>query len=440
MAEIKPFRGLLYDKNRIDNDCSGVMAPPYDVISDKMREELYEKSPYNIIRLILGKPLENDNDTDNKYTRARKSMDEWQEEGVITRDGAEAFYAYQQEYEFKGVKHTRTGFLGLMKIGEPGNDDVIPHEHTLAKPKEDRMNLIKQVKGNLSPIFTLFDDKSQVVSGITEEVISGSDPIIDIELEDGKHKIWRITGENGINEIVSELKGKKVFIADGHHRYEVSRMYRNLCREEDGYDGRADYVMMYFADMSTTDNLTVMATHRVVKDMSCREENEIAEKLGVYFDVTAYDDLKSLVDEMESKEDEGQIFGYYVGGKYFLIVPKDREVLLGLIKEDRAEEWKQLDVSVLHSVVFNGLLSVSGEEGNITYVKTPEEAEALVTEGSHQAAFLLNPTKVSQLRAVAERAEMMPQKSTYFYPKLLTGLVINKFEGAKVGVEEKNGS
>ena len=427
MAEIRSFKGVLFNSNKI-GDYSRVVAPPYDVIPEKMRDELYERDEHNIIRLILGKSFDSDDQSDNKYTRAKKFLEEWSKDEILVKDDADSFYVYMQEYDHKGKKCKRIGFMGLMKIGEAGKDAVLPHEHTLFKPKEDRMNLIRQVESNLSPIFTLYDNKEGIIKEALEKKTSSSGPTIDIEVDGVRHKLWKLSEEDGAKKIISGMEGKNVFIADGHHRYEVARSYRNICREGNGYDGSADYIMMYFTDMDQGNDLTVMATHRVIKTMPSGEIEELTLKLKEYFDITGCKDLTDLKGYLDEAFGDGYAFGFLMSGKYLLLKPKDEEALLGLIQEEKPREWKELDVSVLHSAILKGILSVSDAEGNITYVRDPEKAEDLIKEGTHTAAFLLNPTRVDQLKAVAELGEMMPQKSTYFYPKLLTGLVVNKFK------------
>jgi len=428
MGKMRPFKGLLYNAEKIGGDFSGVVAPPYDVIPDRMRDELYEKSPYNVIRLILGKTSDSDNDEDNRYTRAAKFFKEWQEEGVLSRNGNEAFYVYLQEYDFEGKSFSRIGFFGLLKIEDSEDEKVIPHEHTLAKPKEDRLNLIKQVKSNLSPIFTLFPDTDGSVTEVLKNKAKAEPPIIDIEREDGKHKLWRVADKESIEKISKSMENKSVYIADGHHRYAVSKTYRDMRRSEPNYDGSADYVMVYFTDMESGDNLAVMATHRAVKEMPLSGDKEVISKLADYFATDEFDTLSELTQRLYESREDSHIFGYYGGEKFISFKLKDENALQDLINDDRSLSWKQLDVSILHSGIFRKLLSVKDGEGNLTYVKKAEEAEELVRDKSHKAAFFLNPTKVSQLRAVTEHGEMMPQKSTYFYPKLLTGLVINKFD------------
>ncbi|RKY42868.1 MAG: hypothetical protein DRP85_01525 [Candidatus Makaraimicrobium thalassicum] len=427
MAEIIPFRGLLYDSSKVGGDYSSVVAPPYDVIPERMRDELYERNAYNVIRLILGKSFATDDQDNNKYTRAREFLNEWLQDGALVRDDTESFYVYLQEYDYNGKKRRRTGFIGLMKIQEPGEDKILPHEQTLAGPKEDRMNLIKQVRGNLSPVFSLYDDGSDGgIQQTLKKAMSASAPLIDIERDGERHKFWRLQDEGAIKDMISRMEGKRIFIADGHHRYEVARAYSDMRRKENGYDGSADHIMMYFTDMADCDNLTIMAIHRVIKVMPAADEDEIADKLSAYFNVTECGDLSGVMGRFEKEEISANSFGFFNGKKYLFMEPKDKDRLQALITEKRTEEWKRLDVSVLHSAVFGGILPVSNAEGNITYIRDPRRAESLVADGSHMAAFFLNPTRIEQLRAVAGQREMMPQKSTYFYPKLLSGLVIHK--------------
>ena len=426
MAGIKAFKGMVYDGTKVGGDLSTVMAPPYDVISESLQAELYAKNSHNIIRLILGRSSDENGREDNKYVRAGKYLDTWQREGVLTCDEEEAFYVYLQQYRHKGRICNRLGFLGLMKIGESSGDGVLPHEHTLAKPKEDRMNLIKEVRSNLSPIFTLFEDSSGDVGRILREYSESTEPVIDIEIDGEKHKLWRLSDTELVSRVASLMDGRAVFIADGHHRYEVARCYRDARRKEEGYDGSADYVMMYFSDMADRENLTIMATHRVMKTLPS-DKTETAKRLGEHFTMDECGDMDQLMEKVENSSDAG-VFGYFDGDKYFFIKPKDRVALLGLMKGDRSDVWKEMDVSVLHAAILDAILSAGTVEGNITYVREPENAEAFVRDGSHTAAFLLKPTPVEQMREVAELGEMMPQKSTYFYPKLLTGLVMNRFE------------
>jgi uncharacterized protein (DUF1015 family) len=428
MSEVKAFKGVLYDIDKIGGDYSLVTAPPYDVISPAEQADLYLKNEYNIIKLILGESFSEDASGDNKYIRAGKLLKEWTDGGITKKDDNENFYVYVQEYEVDGVKYRRQGFIGLMKIEESGEQDVLPHEHTLAKPKEDRMNLIKQVRCNLSPIFSLFLDETGEVDGILDATVSGSDPLVDIEIDGVRHMLWRLSDRDEQARISKNFSDKQVFIADGHHRYAVAKSYRDMMRKEPGYNGDADHILMYFADMRSDDNLTVMATHRVLKNMPVSDDAGISAKLEGYFNVTELDSLESLKKNLADAT-EKHVFGFYGGNKYLLLELKDEVVVEEFVSGEKSLGWKKLDVSILHSSILDNLLGIDEEEGNIIYVHTAEEANELVLDGKANGAFFLNPTKVTQLKAVAESGDMMPQKSTYFYPKLLTGLVINKFEG-----------
>jgi len=426
MAKVKPFKGILYNTEKTGGNHSSVCAPPYDVIPPAMRDRLYESNEYNIIKLILGKSGDKDNTEDNQYTRAGRYYKDWIDKGVLKQDEEEAYYIYQQEYKAEGRKCRRTGFIGLMEIEDPDKKGILPHENTLAAPKEDRMNLIQEVRSNLSPIFTIFLDKDGSVKSIIERTMEGERPIIDIEIDGEAHRLWRLSDKQSLERISALMEDRKIFIADGHHRYEVARKYRDMMRQDPGYDGSADDVMMYFADMEEGDNLTVLATHRVVRSIEADDET-IKSKLGGYFDVKEWDDLEGLMADLAERFRDSHIFGYYGGGKYLSMELKNEGDIEKLVDDDKSLEWKKLDVSILHSAIFRNLLGVKAEEGNIKYVKTPEEAVSLVESGSAGGAFFLNPTRVEQLKAVAENGDMMPQKSTYFYPKLLTGLVINRF-------------
>jgi len=428
MTLIRPFKGLRYDTGRTGASHASLCAPPYDVISPSEREELYKNSDYNVIRLILGKILPDDTAKENQYTRARGFLAEWMEKGILVRDKEENYYAYLQEYDVEGKRHRRLGFFGLFKIEDPASGTILPHEHTLAAPKKDRLELIKEVKTNLSPIFSLFSDKYGKVTEILEKTEFYEKPAVDITIKGVRHALWRISDSISVSKISAFMSDRNVFIADGHHRYEVARQYRDFARQAPGYNGNADFVMMYFTDMDAGDGLTVLATHRVINDITGAGSNDISDRMAKYFHVESHKGLECLMEHLRKKARAKHIFGFYGGGKFLSFELEQGLNIEELVDEGRTKEWKTLDVSILHSVIFRKLLGIDPKEGDVTYVRDPYEAVSLVKEGANKAAFLLNPTRVDQLRAVAEKGEMMPQKSTYFYPKLLTGLVMNKFE------------
>ena len=428
MSEIKPFRGVVYDRDSIDGNFADVLAPPYDVISEEKRDELYDKNPYNVVKLILGKDLSGDNGADNKYIRAKHLLTEWTEKDVLVRDADENIYVYVQEYECEGKSYRRVGFISLMKIGEDGNDSLLPHEKTLAKPKEDRMRLIKAVETNLSPIFVLFYDEKKQIDTILSDKIKREEPFVDVFLDDVRHLFWKVSDKEAISKVSALIKDEKTFVADGHHRYEVAKQYRDYRRENKINIGNTDYVMVYFTNMAEEKGITVFATHRVIKKMPDIKMEDLISKLSEQFNISVYDNLTDITEGLEKYFTKSNVFGLFFGGKYLFMEVKDRDKIFDLIEGDRKKEWKELDVSMLHAAVFDKILSVKSDEGNITYVRDAEKGVDLVLDGTHDAVFIMNPTKVGQLKAVAEHGEMMPQKSTYFYPKLITGLVINKFD------------
>jgi len=260
-----------------------------------------------------------------------------------------------------------------------------------------------------------------------EEKVSSEKPVIDIIFDGERNALWKITNPEKIKIITKSIENKKVFIADGHHRYAVAKNYRDIRRQEVGYNGECDYVLVYFSDLSKKDNLTVMGTHRVIKSMD-ENEDEVKNKLEEYFVVSSCYNLKELEIALQKNEEKPHVFGYIGKTKYFLIEPKNDVELVSLIDEEKSLDWKYLDVSVLHAVIFEKIFSIGKTEGNIIYVHESRDADVLVKEGKGVCAFLVNATRVDQLKQVALNSEMMPQKSTYFYPKLLTGLVVNKFD------------
>lgn len=251
MADVKPFKGILYNRKKVD--VSRVVTPPYDVISDDMQARFYRNDPYNIIRLILGKEHKGDTKKNNKYTRAKSFFHKWLKSNILTRDPRPSIYVYLQEYLDSGEKKTRVGFISLMRIEDPKKSGVLPHEYTLRKPKEDRLKLIASVRANLCPIFSLFQDQDNIINKIIKPFIKSKEPLFEIDLNGVVHKLWRVDDIKIISKIRSGMRNKKIFIADGHHRYEVSLLYRNLTREKSNVKKsaqNADYVMMYFTNMN----------------------------------------------------------------------------------------------------------------------------------------------------------------------------------------------
>lgn len=443
MPQIEPFKGILYNPKKVN--ISKVVAPPYDVISPAMQDELYRADKHNIIRLILGKEEPLDSDINNKYKRAAAFFNKWIGEGVLSQDERPAVYVYLQEYSHGEEKKKSIGFVTRIKLEDQEKSKVLPHEKTFAKPKQDRLNLVREVKANLSPIFTLFQDDKNSVTAILKKAVSKR-PVFDFSYDGVRHKFWRLDDERLIKDIKKLMRHKDIFIADGHHRYAVSAMYREEMRTKtqnskvktsavggstsggqnlsEGYD----YGMMYFAPISEK-ALTILATHRMIKGIDIDIEEAVS-KLGEYFNVETLDSAAALLKRMAMAKRGEKLFGMYPRDKKFYLLKLKKGVNLDkLIKEDRTPAWKRLDVSILQGLILDHILGLKSHveiEGNVVYTRDPMEAVSEVDNGSCSIVFLLNPTKISEVKEIAKLGDKMPHKSTYFYPKLLSGLVINK--------------
>lgn len=430
MAKILPFKGTLYNNKKIKH-LEQVMAPPYDVISHRMREELYRAHSHNIVRVILGKEEKGDNKKKNKYTRAAAFLEKWYSDGILKENGRSAIYIYEEDYLYRGELKKRIGFISLMRIEDPASGLVLPHEYTFSKPKEDRLNLIRVTKANTSPIFCIYQDDRDKITKILKRYVSKDKPAIDIHIEGVTHKLWRITDGATIGKIKKEFEDKQVFIADGHHRYEVALAYRDEMRKRLGVRRARDFenVMVYFSNL-TDENLVIFSTYRVVRKLGASDWEEARKELSVYFDIEEVKDKDSMFKALESAGEAYAFGAYFKNRRFYILRLKDEKVLDEVIKVDKSREWKRLNVTVLHLLVFDHILEIEkflDNDMNIIYTRDEDHAVDLVSKGECDIAFFQLPTKVSQVRNIARNGDRMPHKSTYFYPKLLTGLVINRF-------------
>ncbi len=417
MAHIIPFRGLLYNPEKVSGD--DVTAPPYDVITPDYKETLYRKSPYNIVRVDSGKAMAGDTDTCNKYTRARDLLEQWVKGDILVRDEAPAFYGYEIDYAFSGERKQLKGILALVKIEELGKG-IYPHEETHSKPKADRLDLMRSCLGNISPIYSLYNSPAKIASGILRDIhnapfISGTDA------DGARHSIFKITGKSQIEAIVGELQDKPIFIADGHHRYEVALEFKKEMEAKEGRPqagqtngGPWDYVMMFLANMAD-EGITILPAHRLVRGM---KENDIFQKLESDFTISR---LAETADVPGTLLHEGKnAFGLYMDKGRHCYILKYKGDGLG----DMPQALKDLDVVVLHELILRRDLGIT----DIDYEMDINEAVGRVRKGDFDGVFFLNPTGIRDVERVALSNLRMPPKSTYFYPKVLTGLVINSFK------------
>lgn len=412
MAEVVPFRGIIYNTTRVSG--AEVVAPPYDIITPELRNHLYEKSPYNIIRIDSGMEQTGDTEMENKYVRASLCLQEWLKAGILVRSTKPCFYAYEMEYMAEGKRKKLQGFFGLVKLVELGKG-VYPHEETHSKPKVDRMRLLTACEANTSPIFALYNSPGKAASAAVEKVVN-SQPYMEAQDLDGSiHRLWVIDKEGDIAVISNDLSDKAVYIADGHHRYETARDYQITRREKSGgSSGKEpyDYVLMFLANIAGG-NLTILPAHRIIKG----SRENILELLHSYFEIKTISQDDDIIEAIRGKF---QTFGFYRRG--------EKEQHLLRYKGDGLKEMpyplKDLDVTILHELILKGLL----RGPKVHYEMDAVRAMGMVTGGDFDAVFFLNPTRVEDVERVALASMRMPPKSTYFYPKVMTGFVINSFK------------
>jgi len=414
---VRPFRAVRYNIEKL-KDLSRVVAPPYDIILKDMQDRLYRASPNNVVRLILNKTTPKDTRSDNRYTRAKKFFDLWIRKNVLIRDRTDSFYIYSQKYKYGDRDVEQVGFVGLMGLEMGAKDKVLPHENTLAAPKKDRLDLTCAVRANLEPIFVLYDDGN--VTKLLKKCCAQEKAIIDVKWEKVRHRVWKIDDPTAIGAIEAHMKGKDIFIADGHHRYEVAKMYA-----EESPDSASKYIMVYFVE-ADEDTLTVLPAHRLIKEMKGLKKDDIIARLSEFFRLEKAPGLSKMMDALKGLSAK-HAFGMYLGkGNFYILRLKNIEASDSVI-EGKPEAWKHLDVSILHLFIFQHILGVRDDDDNIDFLKDPTKVVKAVDSGKFGSAFFLNPTKVSEVKKIAKMGERMPRKSTYFYPKQLSGLVINKF-------------
>jgi uncharacterized protein (DUF1015 family) len=436
VAEIVPFRGVLYDPAMV-GDVTAVVAPPYDVIGPVEQEALYERHPSNVVRLELGREHPGDGPKDNRYTRAKRFLDEWLRDGVLWRDGRPAIYLYAVEYRLRsGAVRTMRGFLSLVKLEEFGTGRIFPHENTRAAAKDDRYQLLETCRSNFSPIFSLYSDPAGDIIRTLEAAGGGRPRIAVTDSDGGHHRLWTVTDLAALERVVAAMKPLPLFIADGHHRYESALRYRNVQRKAHGRSGAlpSDWVLMYFSNLDDP-GLTILPTHRVLPGPLPCPVAVIRQRLAETFTLAAVPFTKETEPAVRAKFLDAlhaaQVRDTHVVG--FVARGELRYDLLTLNPTGLARQGpsarERLDVSILQQLVFRGVLRLTPQdEERLVYIKDEEDALTTVARGDGELAFLLNPPKVAEVKDVARVGDRMPHKSTYFYPKPLTGLVLNVME------------
>jgi uncharacterized protein (DUF1015 family) len=434
MAKIKPFMGLRFNPQKVGNLAS-VVTPPYDVIDETAQNKFYETNPYNIIQLELGKKYPDDNESQNVYTRAAATFAEWCCQEVLVKEAAPAFYLYQQEYQVHGENKVRTGFICTIKAEDYTKGQVMPHEETLPKRKKDRLELMRATEANFSPIFGLYSDESRIIDKALLAAVGERKPDIDITDWAGeKHRVWVVSDPETINTVVRTMDKLKIYIADGHHRYETAAAYG----QEMKYKGKRDFDYMLITLVNLFDEgLVVLPTHRLVKNVRNFDFAKFLSNVESSFQVipistadSKKEMLNKLLEEMAEAGNSSHAFGLYGGKNMYLLKLRDDHDIEKMTDKTKSPAWRHLDVTILHSLILEKLLGIGAKERAseefLKYTREDLAAIEAVDRGDCQIALLMNPTKVQEVTAVAEAGEKMPQKSTFFYPKVISGLVINK--------------
>ncbi len=418
--EIRSFKGVRYNPDRFGRDWTDLTCPPYDVIDDLERESLLNLSDYNFVQVILSKPLSESIGMEVRdYSPVRRLIDTWLSSGVLVRDEEDSIYLYRQTYFYGDKERERWGFVALFRLPEESGW-VLPHENTHSGPKEDRFDLLKQTRAILEPVFFLLPDKDKVIldhlrsAEVVEEVTAKDDQ--------GLHLVGRVVNGDWIDELKALVFGKRALIADGHHRFEVALRYRDHMKETGDYDPDAwyNYIMVYFAPMNP-ENITILPIHRRVKEFSINGEEELLNSLGNVFSVEV-----SKLSEMEaiSRGERGEYeYGLVCNFGVFKVSLKKDLDPADLLEESLpsfSKEYRRLHIVVLHNLLMP-LLKVRQEEGNFSYEKSLEKA---LHPLPGQAGFVVRPTSLDRVYEVALKGERMPQKSTYFYPKVRSGFVL----------------
>ena len=435
MANIKPFRGLRYNRERVDPAMA--ISQPYDRVRYGLQDKYYALNPYNIVRIIRGKELPSDipdqAEGPNVYTRARSYLELWQAEDVLIREEKPAVYVYHQSFMIDGVPYTRKGFIAAFELCPFGEGIVLPHERTHAGPKVDRLHLTQSIAANVGQIFMLYPDPQNQVSGLLDVAIAGKAPDLEAHEmyeQDVRQQMWVVTDPATIESVQAEMSSKRnLIIADGHHRYETAINYRDKMRARypDAPPNAAfNYRMVTMVSMDDP-GLVILPTHREIFDYPQITPTEAASRVREAFDVIPVADLDACLSTMQEHV-EAHAFGMYGDGRYHVLVLKSPALIEQYIPGPRSMDWKSLDVSIAHKILLEQLLRLPAEaaetQSNVRYHRDPKLGIENVNAGRGNFCVLLNPTRIGQVKSCAGQGEKMPQKSTDFYPKMVSGLTL----------------
>ncbi len=415
MAQIEPLRALRYDLDKTGG-LQPVVAPPYDVIDTAQRRELEARSPYNVVRIDLP---QSDGDP---YAHAAELLDAWRADGAVVEDHQPAIWPLEQDYTGPdGRTRTRRGFLARVRVEEYGAGRIRPHERTHPGPREDRLRLTRATRANLSPIFSLFSDPKGTAWGALAPFTADVSWAHTTDDDGTANRLWRVDDERAIEAVQQAVAQAELLIADGHHRYETARVYA----EEIGGEGPHRYVLMCLVALEDP-GLTVFPTHRLVRGLRPDQHETLANAIRHDFDVEPLDDPVALSPAPTERIRIGYIDAHF--RRPFMLTLKD-PAIADMALPEHAEPYRRLDTAVLEALILKGALEMTDEDidhlNGLGYARDHDQALELVQTGEYDAAFFMSPTPVKRVQAVAAAGESMPPKSTYFFPKVPTGLLFN---------------
>jgi uncharacterized protein (DUF1015 family) len=429
MAEIYPLQGLRYQPEKA-GDLGSVLAPPYDVISAEAQQALYARSPYNVVRLEYGN--DSQDSESNRYQAAAATLAGWRNQGVLAIDPRPSLYLYEQSFQHGGRSYRRRSIIGRVRL-EPWDAGVIlPHEHTMNEPKQDRLRLLRACRTNISPVFSLYRPDGGRAVQLCEQSIR-SEPVVDALDSLGQgHRMWRVDDPGTLQEIERHFSASRLYIADGHHRYETALAYRDERKSANSLwsDDEPEKFVLMALTAADDPGLLILPIHRLVRPV--RRPENLAKALSEQFDIAEAGDRSSVAALLESMRREGAerpVAGCVgIGEKLLLLALRDREGVRSQMPAGHSLAWQELGVNVLQYGILDPLLGIDIETvrsgGHVEFTESAGEAVAAVDKGEAELAFLLNATRPDEIFAVADAGDRMPQKSTYFYPKLGTGLVL----------------
>jgi len=413
------------------HDLSDVVSPPYDRVSETVQDACYRRSPYNIVRITKGRVEPGDGEQENVYTRAARSLQQWIDEGILVQDDQPSLYVYHQTYSFNGEQLTRKGIVALGAL-EP--EKVHAHEKTLRGPKEDRLRLMRATEGNFGHIFMLYNDPSRAVERTLAPVVHDAPPLLEaVDADGNRHQVWRVIDPDVIRSVQAAVAERDLYIADGHHRYETAVNYMDACRAA-GWRPAApesfDVRMMTLFNVAEP-GMSIRPIHRLVHGIEGFDEDDFLSRASEHFRVVHHDAPESMIEAAREGLREHTL-GCVSANRIVTLTLKDEGIMDRIGLSDRSVDYRRLDVTVLQEAILHRLLGIDDaaleEQRNITYTVDVNRGLAEVRSGEEQLFLYLNPTRPEEVLRVADHGEKMPQKSTDFYPKLLTGLVLMKME------------